>query len=379
MNPQFDELFTKPENNIFKVVFYPDRVYHAQYLNATRSSRYRYNVREVRSKHDITVMKGDVYLDGQWLTNFMRLEYRASRLVELAREKNRFLRGELLAWLKLLPTDESLAAETNDLKLTYCPWIDAYQVEIWQTTEPPAGSRHDIKVIDLMGKNGSITRIKQFTPALDDLKALRRVEVAMRENNIDLPFGYTINNPEWDNNYLRSHQVPNTADPSSQLNTIEDSNYLIDFQRGWFLQSEEVEPVRYRNAMMNNDDAERHDNNVIEMRWLLQRELGGTVVFFHEVTIPPGTIEGTHRHIGTEELYYITQGTGTAYIGENDDPGSSELPTVKRELFGLDPRPCKEVAVKPGSVIFTKSGGIHGIKNEGDEPLKFVAFLYHSS
>jgi oxalate decarboxylase/phosphoglucose isomerase-like protein (cupin superfamily) len=28
-------------------------------------------------------------------------------------------------------------------------------------------------------------------------------------------------------------------------------------------------------------------------------------------------------------------------------------------------------------MLFTKSGGIHGIRNDGDEPLKFVAFLYH--
>ncbi len=36
--------------------------------------------------------------------------------------------------------------------------------------------------------------------------------------------------------------------------------------------------------------------------------------------------------------------------------------------------------VKPGSVIFTKSGGIHGIRNPSpDKPLRFVAFLYHTS
>jgi oxalate decarboxylase/phosphoglucose isomerase-like protein (cupin superfamily) len=35
--------------------------------------------------------------------------------------------------------------------------------------------------------------------------------------------------------------------------------------------------------------------------------------------------------------------------------------------------------VKPGSVIFTKSGGMHGIRNTGNADLKFVAFLYHST
>ena len=40
---------------------------------------------------------------------------------------------------------------------------------------------------------------------------------------------------------------------------------------------------------------------------------------------------------------------------------------------------CKELPVKPGNIIYTKSGGIHGIRNDGATPLKFVAYLYHSS
>jgi oxalate decarboxylase/phosphoglucose isomerase-like protein (cupin superfamily) len=39
----------------------------------------------------------------------------------------------------------------------------------------------------------------------------------------------------------------------------------------------------------------------------------------------------------------------------------------------------KELPVRPGSIIFTKSGGMHGIRNAGVAPLRFVAFLYHSS
>src|SRR5436853_2283815 len=95
MHAQFDELFTRAENSVFKVVFYPDRIYHAPYLNATRSERYRYNVREVRSQVDITVLKGEVYLDGQFLTNFLRVEYRASLLVKQVLESNRFMRIRL--------------------------------------------------------------------------------------------------------------------------------------------------------------------------------------------------------------------------------------------------------------------------------------------
>jgi hypothetical protein len=141
VDPRFNEIFTSPENDIFKVVFFPDRVYHARYLNATRSRRYRYNVQEVRGKPDLTVMKGEVYLDGLFLTTFLRLEYRAGRLVEVAREQDRFVRGELLAWLRLEVDGGSRPEAT--VKLHYDRWIDAYQVEMWQTLEAPAGRQHD--------------------------------------------------------------------------------------------------------------------------------------------------------------------------------------------------------------------------------------------
>src|ERR1700760_3822080 len=106
-----DKLFTNiqntPENEIFSIVFYPDRIYHAPYLNATRSSRYRYYVHEVRSQVDTSILTGHVFFDGILFANFMRFEYRASRLVELVREKERFLQQTLLANVKLHHKDAS--------------------------------------------------------------------------------------------------------------------------------------------------------------------------------------------------------------------------------------------------------------------------------
>ena len=378
MDTRFDQINSTVENSIFHVVFFPDRIYHAQYLNATRSERYRYNVREVRGQGDISVLKAEVYVDGRRYSNVLRIEYRASRLVEKLRQRGRFLRSELLAYVNLLPGDKPSADAT--VKLTYCPWIDAYQVELWETLESLESQPHDARVLDLMGYEGSITAVPAMRSILADLPALKRLELAFRENDRDLPFGFAINNPEWDNNNERKIQSPNTNTPSSPSNTIETLNYFIDFQRGWFIQSDDVAPVRYLNAMMNDADTDRRLDNVIEMRWLLQRELGSTVVFFHEVLIPPGMVEGTHQHIGSEELYYIIEGEGIAYMGENDDPATVSFPTVERSIFGFDrPRRCKELPVKPGSIIFTKSGGIHGIRNPGSTPLRFVAFLYHSS
>jgi mannose-6-phosphate isomerase-like protein (cupin superfamily) len=382
MEAVFNDAFNSIENDIFKVVFYPDRVYHANYLNATRSARYRYNVREVRTKLGIIVLKGQVYLDDRYLSNFIRIEYRSGRLVEMARENGRFLDQDLIAWVRLLPEDSNLTTEAQ-LKLEYCKWIDAYQVEIWENLEAPANGRHDYMILDMMGKDGCITRIPSFSRAMgttnQSLKQVKQLELAFRENDIDSPLGYTINNHSWDNNFERSYQVPNTQHPSDHANTIGLGNYLIDFQRAYYIEGSKVAPVRYRNAMMNDSNPDRDQQNIIEMKWLLQRKLGSSLVFFHEVTIPPGKVEGTHRHIGTEEIYYITEGEGVAYMGENDDPALSDYPTEEIDVFGIGNINCKKLVVKPGDVIFTKSGGVHGIRNNStSKTLRFVAFLYHT-
>ena len=102
-----------------------------------------------------------------------------------------------------------------------------------------------------------------------------------------------------------------------------------------------------------------------------------------KVTIPPGTVEGTHQHIGSEELYYIFEGEGVAYMGDGDDPSlndDAKYPRRTVDIFGLAKHDVREVKVRAGSVIYTKSGGIHGIRNpHGSQPLRFVAFGYHSS
>lgn len=379
MDPRFDEVFTHPENEIFRVVFFPDRIYHARYLNATRSSRYRYNVTEVRGGPDIGVMKGDVFLGGTRLCGMVRIEYGGHRLIEQAREVNRTLGPTVKAWVRAISATEEDGEQT--VTLHWDPVIGGYAVEIWETLEPPPGTTHDHRVLSMMGRDAPITRASELAPALGgDLKQLRQVAVAFREDDRLHPTGQRIGNPQWDNAYLRSHQEPRDPGPSSPSNTVRDDNYLLDFQRGWYVpDASQVPPVRYRNAMMNDADAERRDDNVVEMRWIFQRELGGELVFFHEVTVPPGAVEGTHRHIGSEELYYITEGQGIAYMKDGDDPATDGYPLVERSLYGLDPVPCRELPVRAGSVIYTKSGGVHGIRNPGAEPLKFVAFLYHTT
>lgn len=389
MNPAFKEIETNVWSEIFKVVFFPDRIYHDEYLNATRSSRYRYNVHEVRGYLDITVLKGEVYLDGLFLTTFVRVEYRGGRLVEQTRTLNRFLGSRLISWLRLTMADGKTAQDAR-ITLHWDPWVECYQAEVWGTLEPPATSRHDFMVLDMMGADGSITRVPEFVPLLANIKDIKQVESAFREDVRYEPFYTPLSDDDaaWDNDFSRSHQEPRSDQPSDPQNTVADQNYLLNFQRGWFKRAAEVKPVRYRNAMMEADkNPDARDDNIIGMRWLFQRELGGSMIFFHEVTIPPGKVEGNHQHVGSEELYYIVAGNGIAYLRVGDDPatdakdanGKDVFNTVSREVMGIGPKDFKELPVSAGSMIFTKSGGMHGIRNTGKtDDLKFVAFLYHS-
>ena len=140
--------------------------------------------------------------------------------------------------------------------------------------------------------------------------------------------------------------------------------------------------------MMESDkNPDARDDNIIAMRWLFQRELGGSMIFFHEVTIPPGKVEGNHQHVGSEELYYIVAGSGIAYLRVGDDPatdakddkGKDVFNTVSREVMGIGRKDFRELPVSAGCMIFTKSGGMHGIRNTSKaDDLKFVAFLYQS-
>ena len=387
MESEFNAIAEDPRNDIFQVVFFPDRIYHAEYLNATRSVRYRYNVDEVRGKSDINVLKGQVFLDGLQICNFLRIEYRGGRLAEVARERNRFLGPDIMAKVMLTP----IGGERVDAKvgMHFCPWINAYQVEFWETLDPPPGKTHDYQVLDLMGHRGSITRIPEFAAALADLPALKQIDLAFRENDVSYPSrtfvggGKSAADAARDNYYNRNIQAPNFPDPSDQRNTVLQDSYGIDFERGWFIKkARDINPVKYRNGMMEDKNKQAREDNIIEMRWVMQQEFGGTVVFFHEVTIPPHAVEGTHQHIGSEELYYVFEGRGIAYMGADDDPNIAKdatIPIEQREIFGLDPQPCKKLDVAPGSLIYTKSGGIHGIENPCDEPLRFVAFLQHSA
>jgi uncharacterized cupin superfamily protein len=68
--------------------------------------------------------------------------------------------------------------------------------------------------------------------------------------------------------------------------------------------------------------------------------------FVDYAVLPPGASIGRHTHGENEELYLVLEGEGRMH---------------------LDGR---ELHVRPGSVILNGPGGIHGLRNDGDVPLK---------
>lgn len=391
MDLRFEDLYNHPSVQIFQVVFFPDRIYHSQYLNATRSERYRYNVQEVRTKADISVLKGEVYKDSEFYTTFVRVEYRSSRLVEAMRVKGRLqgtaVRARIKFWLdgeqRDLTQPQFLTPNDPVIRLYYCPWVDAFQMELWGTMELPEGDFHPMEVLSMMGRYGSITRIPQLAERMTNPKQIREVDLEFLEDDTTETSGYFLPDSETakDDFYFRNLQVPNTQNPSDNANTVQKGTYTLNFLRGFFIpDATQIAPVRYRNAMMFENNPDVRPDNILEMRWLLQDEFSSSMVFFHEVAIPPGVVEGTHQHIGSEELYFVYEGEGIAYMGAHDHPSLQDYPLVERHVFGLDPKLVRELPVKKGSVIFTKSGGIHGIRNTSNtQTLRFVAFLYQSS
>ena len=235
----------------------PTAIYHAPYLNATRSPRYRYNVQEVRNQLDIVVLKGEVYLDGEFLSNFLRIEYRASRLVEQAREQGRgSCATNARLGMRTQPTTRPVdTGGSNSSSSTIARGWTPIRSKIWETLEPPPGKTHDYSVLDLMGRNDSITRVRQFAPALRDIRALKATceRGLPRERSRTCPSAGRSTSREWDNNYLRRIRSPHpgtefASSTQSRTRTTSSTSAAAGSCR-----PKTFAPVRYRNAMMNDE------------------------------------------------------------------------------------------------------------------------------
>jgi len=373
----FRDIYSATEHEVFKIASFGERIFHRRYFNASVSPRYRYNVRTVQAKSDIVVLLAEVFLDAKFFCNVLRVEYRAARLIEAARSHGRILGEQIQCWLRLVLEDGSQEIPPTMVKLTLDGTIQAYQVELWETLEARPTCTHDMKILNQMGRHGPITARREVQAALHDFERLRGLEIAFCEDDRDSRTGLRIDEPAWDNNYERSVQIPRSPDPDAPENTEFLRNYYVPFQRGLYLDAAQQLPIRYRNAMMDESNPERRADNILEIRWLLQRQLGGRGIYLQEVTVPPRAVEGAHLYVGAEALYYVIEGEGEAYLGEHDDPATSSYPTVHRDVLGVGPRSCKAVPLRPGITVYARSGAIQGLANTADHPLRLVRFGFH--
>lgn len=90
---------------------------------------------------------------------------------------------------------------------------------------------------------------------------------------------------------------------------------------------------------------------ILKEALLTGEDLGKHCKMFSQVTIPAGCELGYHEHHGETETYYILSGTGVY-----NDNGT-------------------EVTAQAGDVFFCKDGDGHGMKNNGEEDIRFIALI----
>ena len=94
----------------------------------------------------------------------------------------------------------------------------------------------------------------------------------------------------------------------------------------------------------------------VEMHKLLNapEEMYGKGRMFNVMHLAPGNSVGEHVHSGDGEIFYILSGTG-----EYNDNGT-------------------KVQLVPGDVAVCNEGELHGLVNNGTEPMVFIALILYS-
>ncbi len=75
---------------------------------------------------------------------------------------------------------------------------------------------------------------------------------------------------------------------------------------------------------------------------------------FNHMVLAPGNTIGYHSHSGDNEIFYILKGTGIY-----TDNGT-------------------EVRIRPGDVTVCNDGESHGLVNDGDEAIEFIALILYN-
>ncbi|WP_058045451.1 cupin domain-containing protein [Streptomyces roseifaciens] len=79
-----------------------------------------------------------------------------------------------------------------------------------------------------------------------------------------------------------------------------------------------------------------------------RRDLRGDWEAVEWASIPPGGVSGEHRHTRTEEIYFILSGRGEFLLNGTAHPA------------------------RPGSLLLTGTGAVHGLRNTGEDHLDWL-------
>ena len=107
-------------------------------------------------------------------------------------------------------------------------------------------------------------------------------------------------------------------------------------------------PLRLRLDEVELERVRAHggEGTILFRRLLEGDRAAGAWHFVDYAVVPPGASIGRHRHGANEELYLVLEGHGTMF------------------------RDGEEFEVGPGSVVLNRAFGEHGLRNDGEGPLR---------
>jgi quercetin dioxygenase-like cupin family protein len=92
----------------------------------------------------------------------------------------------------------------------------------------------------------------------------------------------------------------------------------------------------------------RPDDDTVTQTLLSARLVDDCDVTFALAKVPPGSHHLRHYHPHGSEIYYVTKGSCTVFLGE------------------------EEIEAQPGMAIFIAPGTVHGDRNDGEETCEMV-------
>jgi oxalate decarboxylase/phosphoglucose isomerase-like protein (cupin superfamily) len=109
-----------------------------------------------------------------------------------------------------------------------------------------------------------------------------------------------------------------------------------------------VTVIRLSDLALDPVVAHDGDGSIGFVRLTERFPLKGDWIFVDFASVPPGGTVGLHQHAADEELYVVVRGAGVATTNGVDEP------------------------IAAGSVLVNPPHAVHGIRNDGPDPLEFV-------